>query len=308
MSFQMPGLEEAEMIPGRIGLIDADVIAYWASAGCDEMLQPAALHKAQGRIDQISQQIQTEELRLYLTGKDNFREDVATYQQYKGNRYDKDGNRIKPQPRWLHAVRDWLLAEKGAILCHGEEADDALAKAQYKCNAAKGWHSIISSIDKDLRIVPGLHHDMTSGFISEVTVLGDLILDVKKKVRGSGLMFFYAQLLMGDSADWIPGLPSITEEIKERWPKVRRGGCGPMAAYNILHDAESEQELFNRVLFCYSTYWNGDRWYKNWRGGKKIYPTPAAMLTEQGQLLWMRKVDDEMWFIKDNLISNYEVT
>ena len=294
--FEMPAIEASERIANRIGLIDTDCVAYWAAAGCDDMPMPAAIRKVDDRMTAICDQIQTDEIRCYLTGPNNFRNDVATYQMYKGNRYDKDGKRIKPQPKWLQECREHILSKYNAILCDGQEADDALAIAQVKCNANPEWESIISSIDKDLLIVPGLHHDMNSGFIREVTRFGSLEIDAKSKVRGTGLMFFYAQLLMGDSADWIPGLPKVTTEMKEMFPGVTRlGGCGQKAAYGVLEGCSTEQELFESILFCYASYWNGDRFYVDWRTEKEIYPEPEQMILEQGQLLWMRHEEGELW-------------
>jgi 5'-3' exonuclease len=296
MAFEMPGVADSPRIPNRIGLIDADCVAYWGAAGCDEMTRDAAHQRVDNRMAMIIDQIQTDEIRCYLTGSNNFRERIATYQQYKGNRYDANGNRLRPQPKWLHSCRQYLVENYGAVLCDGQEADDALAIAQVKCNASRDWHSIISSIDKDLRIVAGLHHDMNSGIIIETDALGGLEIDAKGKLRGTGMAFFYAQLLMGDSADWIPGLPKVTPWMKETFEEVKRlGGCGPKAAYGVLHDAKSEEEMYGRVLACYESYWDGDHWYEHWQTGETIYPEPREMLIEQGRLLWMRHYEGELW-------------
>jgi 5'-3' exonuclease len=299
LAFELPEIGSAPRVPNRIGLIDADVVAYWAAAGCDEMPVQSATAKVRDRMVTICDQIQTDEIRCYLTGKKNFREKVARYQMYKGNRYDKDGNRIKPQPRHLGACRNYIADNYNTTVAHGQEADDLLGIAQVKCNASKDWHSIISTIDKDLRIIPGKHHDMNSGYIFEFTdPLGALEIDAKGKVRGYGLKFFYAQLLMGDSADWIPGNPQVTQYMKDGYDGITRlGGCGPKAAYAVVADAKSEQELVQRVLGCYASYWNGQRFYEDWRTGERIYPTPEEALTEQGQLLWIRQQEDEFWQI-----------
>jgi len=298
MAFELPETAALPTVAQRVGLIDADCVAYWAAAGCDDMLVDAAKKRCDDRMGSIMDQIQTQECRYFLTGANNFRNAVATYQQYKGNRYDKNGNRIKEQPYWLQKVREYILSSYNAVLCEGQEADDALAIAQMKCNASKDWHSIISSIDKDLRIIPGLHHDMNSGYIEEITEIGYLTVDKKGKVRGGGLKFFYAQLLMGDTADWIKGLPKVTAWMKETYDdtaKLRLGGCGQKAAYNILNTANTEEELLARVFLCYASYWDGDHFYNHWETEHCIYPEPEAMLKENGQLLWMRRAEGEMW-------------
>jgi 5'-3' exonuclease len=294
--FELPAVADAPRIPNRIGLIDADCVGYWASAGCDDMTRDAAHKRVVDRMTMIQDQIQTDDLRCYLTGDNNFREQIATYQRYKGNRYDANGNRIKPQPKWLKSCRKYLIKHYDAILCDGQEADDALAIAQVKCNASRDWHSIISSIDKDLRIVAGLHHDMNSGVIIETDRLGGLEIDKKGKVRGTGLAFFYAQCLMGDNADWIKGLPRVTPWMKETFDGIKRlGGCGEKAAYAVLDGAKTEEEMYGRVLACYESYWDGDHWYINWQTGEKIYPEPREMLIENARLLWLQHYEGELW-------------
>ena len=306
MAFEVPGVAEKPVIPNRIGLIDADCVAYWAAAGCDEMLVQAAYKRCDDRMEAISDQIQTKELRLYLTGKHNFREEVAEQQRYKGNRYDKYGNRITKQPLHLQAVRKYLIDKHDAVLCDGQEADDALAIAQVKCNASSDWHSIISSIDKDLRIIPGLHHDMNSGYIEEIDTFGYLSVDKKNKVRGAGLKFFCAQLLMGDSADWIPGLPKVTKFMKEKYDGVKRlGGCGPKAAYGVLDGAGDYAEALFRVLESYASYWDGEHFYEHWDTGERIYPDPVQALEEQGRLLWMRRKDGDRFQLPRDIVVDW---
>lgn len=86
------------------------------------------------------------------------------------------------------------------------------------------------------------------------------------KLRGAGLMFFYAQLIMGDQVDNYPGLP----------------GKGPKAAFDILDGAEDEMDMYRRVNNAYKDY------YPN-----KEYA--LEMLTEQGQLAWMQTSKFELW-------------
>jgi len=70
---------------------------------------------------------------------------------------------------------------------------------------------------------------------------------------------FYRQLLTGDRVDNIPGL----------------SGIGPKKAEKILEGCVTEEELFKAVSQAYK----GDLDY----------------LTEQGQLLWIRRKDGELW-------------
>lgn len=291
--FTITGLkEEGEAIAGRVVLIDADVVSYFASYPFDGLPLKAATRRADQRMEQIISECQAESYKGFLTGKNNFRDYVATLQRYKGNRYDKDGKRITKQPMWLQEVRQYLIDEWECLLIEGQEADDALGIAQMTSDT----ETIISSIDKDLWIIPGLHHDMNSGEIIDVDEFGFINLH-KGKLKGVGLKFFYAQMLMGDTTDWIKGLPKITDEIKELYPNLRKGGCGPTATYKILVDAKTKEECLDRVMQLYNIYWKVHS-YSHWRTGKE-YPagceTAYNQLREQGQLLWMRQKEEEMW-------------
>jgi len=84
------------------------------------------------------------------------------------------------------------------------------------------------------------------------------------KLRGTGLKFFYSQLLTGDTVDNYKGLP----------------GVGEVKAYEILDDAGSEQELVSRVRQLYFNQYG--------EAGDK-------MLLEQGQLAWMQTKKGELW-------------
>ena len=310
MAFRIKTLE-VEVIKGRHVLIDADVIAYLGSQGCDEMPLNAALAKMRQRWEQVMTETQAETYTGHLTGKNNFRDKIATLQRYKGNRYDKDGNRIKPQPIWLQECRQELIQGYGCVLHTGQEADDALGIESALRNVSKldtkeDFSTIISSIDKDLRINPGMHHNMTSGELEWVEPFGYLKVKEKvhhttgkitKKVHGCGLKFFYAQILMGDAADWIKGLPKVTDEMKATFPQIRRGGVGPMTAFQILDGAETEEECHALVWFCYKSYWT-EHSYKHWRTGKEYeagIKTAKKQFIEQARLLWMRRKEGELW-------------
>ena len=74
---------------------------------------------------------------------------------------------------------------------------------------------------------------------------------------------FYAQMLTGDKADNIPGIK----------------GIGPKTAEKLFircHDADDYESVIHGIY-------------------EKHYPCPWTAMTEVGRLLWMRRVDGEMW-------------
>ena len=301
-----------ELDHNRVVLIDGDVVAYQASYGKEHI--ESVETECKMLIERIQSDCNAKHYILYLTGKDNFRNEVAMLQQYKGNRYNADGSRKTPQPALLPAARNCLVQQWGAELQATQEADDALCIAQVAFNAAfqsgqSQVRSIISTIDKDLRIQPGLHHDIGNSSLTEVTKFGEIRL-VNGKCKGSGLSFFYAQLLMGDGTDNIPGLPRVTEEMVVSYG-LRRGGCGSTCAYRVLEGAQDELDLFTRVYECYDSYWaNPERTKRtltavDWRSGSPLSSDPLDRLIEQGQLLWMRTYDGEMWAPPKDILEQY---
>ena len=106
-------------------------------------------------------------------------------------------------------LRDYLLDQypDNVSLVHGREADDQLAIDQYDdyyktWGAApedisySGLSTIICTIDKDLKMIPGLHYNWNTDeklFVTEI----------------EGLRWFYTQCLTGDMTDNIKGLHGV---------------------------------------------------------------------------------------------------
>jgi hypothetical protein len=144
---------------------------------------------------------------VFLTGGGNFRERLAKIKPYKGNRD------LNHKPIHMGAIRQYLVKQWGATVVHGIEADDMVSILQ--CEDPDG--SIISSIDKDLLQVPGLHYVHEKGF--------------KTISPSEGLQRLYVQILAGDTTDnvggcymigrgkAIPRIKALSDE-EEMWTEV----------------------------------------------------------------------------------------
>jgi len=232
------------------------------------------------RIDRIcADVVATEPPVLYITEGRTFRFDIAKKKPYKGTRKEN-----KP---WH--FNNLTVYFKDVLKCEvvtDIEADDAMAIRQVSTNSArKSWQNtypifketIICTRDKDLRQVPGNFYSWELGrqpsFGPEViTKEGSLHLsDDNKHLTGTGLPFFYAQVLMGDKSDNIPGLP----------------GWGPVKTYEHLID-ESLSALCGLVQYVYEEHYGAD-WEEE--------------LLEQGRLCWMtRRLNEDgspvLWELK----------
>lgn len=188
----------------------------------------------------------------------NFRIETATTKPYKGHRKQE-------KPFHRDNIRAYMLDNYDVRIANGMEADDLLAIEQTK---AKPLTTIICTRDKDLRMVEGMHFGWPCGKQPQwgpkrVDKLGELHYDEgKNKLTGTGSKFFYSQLITGDKADNIPGLP--------------RGGDA--LAYKLLNDKGSEADMFRAVAERYADKL-GDGWEEYMR--------------EQADLLWMVTALDE---------------
>ena len=214
------------------------------------------------RVDNICAMVNATALPvIYLTEGRTFRDKIATSKPYKGTRVAK-----KP---WHHKnLTAYIRSEYDVVQVDGLEADDMMA-------VDSNSSTIICSRDKDLRQVPGWFYSWELGRQPsygplEITREGTLELsDDGKKLSGSGLAFFYAQCLMGDPTDNIPGLPK----------------CGPVGAWKWLVGDAEEYDIFkvghplDAVCQAYEDHY-----------GEGF----EDRLLEQGRLLWMtRRLNDD---------------
>ena len=226
-----------------------------------EKKKAKALKRANKRLEKNPlDDVAKEQVELYQPSEyvPNFRDNVAKKKQYKGSRKS-------PRPLHYQNLVEYVCATREVILAEGCEADDLLAIYQME---AEPLTTVICSRDKDLKIIPGMHYGWACGKqpafpFQQVTELGDLHLSGRKKLSGTGLKFFYAQVLTGDKTDDYPGLPR----------------CGDVKAFKALNECNDEVELFKAVSELYRAFYGDDEWH--------------AEMNEQAQLAWMVRERDE---------------
>jgi len=176
-------------------LIDGDIYCYRVACACETDAQvnfSTALAQAKRALDSLIADTLVvypdHNYVFYLTGKGNFRNEVAVTAPYKGNRKTKD------RPILLSVLRDYAIDMWDAVVVEGEEADDAIATAA--STAFLNDHPIMVSIDKDFDQVEGLHYNFVKR--EEYFVSTD-----------QGMKSFYKQILTGDTIDNIIGVDGI---------------------------------------------------------------------------------------------------
>ena len=190
-----------------IALLDADILCYRVGFATNDEHENTAIETMAVFLEDLLMfdLIDCEEHELFLTGKVNYRNDIAVTAPYKGNRKD-----VK-KPVHLPLLREYLQTAWGASVSDGQEADDDIAIRATEL----GDDCIIVSIDKDFMQVPGWHYN----FVKK---------EKKYVTPEEGLRFFYKQILTGDNADNIKGIHRV----------------GDVKATKMLADATTEQELY----------------------------------------------------------------
>ena len=198
-----------------LALIDSDLLVYRVGFTTEDVDEGITKARIRETVKNMLEAVQATEFKMYLTADDDptaFRKRI--YPEYKAHR-------IQPKPKHYKFIRDHLQEHYDAEVCTEIEADDGLAIHQMQYLGQN--KTVICSVDKDLKQIPGRHYN----FVKD---LEDIVEPLE------GIRYFYTQLLTGDSADNIKGVWKV----------------GPVKAAAILAGADTEQEMFNRVREAYS--------------------------------------------------------
>jgi hypothetical protein len=193
-------------------LIDADSLVYAIGFSSEDIEEPLAKWRMNEAVDTILSDVGADTYFGWLTGKGNFRNDIAKTAPYKGTR-------VAPKPAHYVALREHLQVKYGFMMTQGIEADDAVGIA---CYALHEDETIMVHIDKDLNQLRGWHYNYRKKEKYHVTEF-------------EGLLSFYTQILTGDRIDNIIGIK----------------GIGPVKAAKLLKDCKTETELYFAVLEAY---------------------------------------------------------
>ncbi|QOI69524.1 exonuclease [Xanthomonas phage Xaa_vB_phi31] len=249
----MPGTTARPPVEGMPLHIDGDYAAYYC-AGNDETSPGTARQNLLDRIERAKQVSGATRVIVHLSDRacdKGLRFFVAQSKPYQGQR----NTGRKPQ-NWDY-LREYMETYEGDAFevknWIDREADDGMAyvsEAAYKI----GRPGAVLTADKDMRMFAGLHIVWKTFEMVEVTPgTYDLMHDGKQY----GHKWFWMQMLMGDTADNIMGLPRV----------------GEVAAVKALAGTTSNAEAYPIVLDMYRS---------------KMGDAYADHFVEQAALLWMR--------------------
>lgn len=330
-------------VQGRVVHIDADFLAYQVSAESKEELDTTnkvprksvedMQHNAKNAVEHIMRLAGGTSYHLHTTPSGSSkggRPEYAITKEYQANRKSSE-----EKPEFLDHIRSWLVRELGGTAHLDQEADDGMSQAAWAAHeAGTGNLCVIASKDKDLLMCPGWHLMPDDSLENAGNLFGHIWIDdtkSTKKCMGLGTKFFWAQLLMGDPADNIGGLPAVTGKhwmaVKptqaylkdmERWAKLDKGEeadrlekkidatlaktkpCGAVMAHSLLDTASSDKECYRIVRGLWVDLEASGYEFTHWRTGKKVTATQA--LLGDMRTLWMRRTknpDDVIDWLKE---------
>lgn len=315
-----------EVVQGRVLHADGDIYAY-NCAGNDDTTHEEVVFNLKAEVVARMQATGSTDYVLHITGDGSDkgkRHEVACLKQYQANRIDK------PKPKNLAFARQYILTNMNSVAHYDQEADDGMAQAQQEAiDRGEADLSVIDSTDKDLRMIYGWHLCPVIGKLVYVTGYGECWYDSdKSKVLGWGTSFFWHQLLMGDTADNIPGLPDFGKTLTlKHWPtaplvearrrlsegtmpsgkectekqlkdaekkvqeleaNVKPKPCGPVAVHEYLSNASSDKEALDLVEAAYQSHYNLDNFEFEDWRGRRYVRDWKKQMLEQAILLWIR--------------------
>lgn len=270
------------LVPGLELHVDGDYLAYYASGNDDTTAGEARLN-ATGLIEKFRSLVGAEKVVVHNTAKGCHKGErylIATVKPYQAQR--ADGRKPKN-----HAyLQDWLQGYEGSLFraknWTSREADDGIAACAHFAIGKQPGYAAIATADKDMRMLPGLHINWSTKQLTRVNP-GDYDV-VGEDGKQYGLKFFFQQMLMGDNADNIPGLPEY-RTANAKGAEVYKT-LGPKTADVLLETCTDSNSAALQVCDLYFLSYHRDA--ATFASVKPSDTEWADRLAEQAALLWMR--------------------
>lgn len=182
-------------------------------------------------IKEIIEATNADEYICVLSGKGNFRNDIAKQQEYKGNRDPSVG-----RPYHYDTIGDYIINNHPHVIVDGYEADDWMGITQ-RSDPEK---YVIASRDKDMKCVFGWHYRFGCGEKQPP-------IPIHWVTEDDSLRFFFYQMLVGDNTDNIPGCGKKEEVMWGGKMVMRRKGVGDKTAKKLLGEETDPNKLLEII-------------------------------------------------------------
>lgn len=259
------------VVRSRSLLVDGDGLAYYC-AGKDDSDAGLARAALRDKVSSAARVVGAERVIVLLTASGSHkghRYAIARVKPYQGQRVNSR------RPSNWRALRDYMESPEFPFEVESTavaEADDLFGYYAHR----QPEDVVIYTQDKDMRMLPGKHLDWVSHRVYTAAPNTDYVFNELPY----GPKWFWLQMLHGDGADHIPGLPKAT--MKYGGGPIDSGQAlnpvGSVGAGRLLA-AHADLPYSTTVAMAYRSYY-GERW--------------LVEMMEQACLLWMRR-DPEAW-------------
>lgn len=182
----------------------------------------------------------------------NFRDRLALFQKYKGNR---DPSR---KPLLLSQIKDLLKSLYYCEMPLDAEADDIISMYQFKGSKQPGTY-VICTEDKDAKQTPGFMFNPKTKELRNCTGFGEIRLITKLstsghktyKIDGEGRSFFYYQVCIGDTVDNYKPFPKVLT---------------PYKFYNEFKEIKTDKDAWIYVTSLYKNFYKDITEWVDWEG------------------------------------------
>lgn len=231
---------------GRVLVLDGDGPAYVAAATVKRL--DTAIRRFQTIVLERMYLTKSEMVSVHLTKSGSLKAGRGSMRGVKPYQANRSG---KAKPSLLEPLREaiahpdnWLPEFRQVVLHEILEADDGMiAEAEELQHTA-----VICSEDKDLRMTRWMWYCIETGRIYPALTDTDGAVELKftpsgtPKLAGRGPLFFWGQMLAGDTADNVRGLERANGKL-----------CGVMEAHRILGGVTCQHTAANAVLDLYAS-------------------------------------------------------
>lgn len=233
---------EAPPVSDTVLLLDADQHIYKAASTAKRI--DTAIRRFYQSVLEEKFFVNSKEVRAYITPSNNFkcgRFLLPTVKPYQGQRATREELPLKAPLKEHLIANPFEYSAQGIeiVFDYMQEADDIIIADSIEF----GTRGIVSSFDKDMNLCRGPKWNPELGTVDVIdTDYGWIDYSKEKgKVISHGTSFFWAQMLMGDSADNVKGIIKLAGK-----------SCGPAGAYKFLEEFKTEREAANAVVAAYA--------------------------------------------------------
>lgn len=280
---QPMGYGSVPVVHQRTLLVDGDGLCYYC-AGNDDTDIGTARRNLIDKVKRAAELVGAGQIKILVTGGGSHkghRYTIARAKPYQGQRA---GSR---RPKNWQGLRDLLDTGFPGVeieTTYTAEADDLFGFYAYN----DPDNTVILTQDKDMRMLPGTHLDWVTNRVhvvehglatvrQEHIMYNRTVVDSVFNDKQYGPKWFWLQMLHGDAADNIPGLPKYSPNWDDKFKPV-----GEVTAGKLLDESVYSAEIPSAlacVAYWYQSYY-GQRW--------------LVEMLEQACLLWMRR-DPDKW-------------